>query len=121
MRHLLCGVALAALLAAGLPAAAQTKDASPPASTGMSSGEQQGGTTGATEPGTKGKKHAGKHKAKTKATKTSAGHQRSPDMAEQLNREELDRVQQGGGQMPASGTSSGGMPGAPTSGRAPQQ
>jgi hypothetical protein len=125
MRHLLGGAAIAALLAAGLPAAAQTNGAAkstPPAATsdqsapgnaGMSSGDHQNATSGATtdESGTKTKhkKHAAKHKGMkaTKTTKTSARHQPSAadNMAEQLNREELDKVEQNG-RMPTSGTSS---------------
>ncbi len=128
MRHLLGGVAFAALLAAGLPAAAQTNGAAsanpPPAAsdqsapgashhTGMSSGHHQNATSGTSmeETGTKHKKHAAKH---GKTMKMASRHQPSPadNKAEQLNREELERVQQNGARMPSSGSST--MPNAGT-------
>lgn len=121
MRHLLGGVALAALLAAGLPAAAQTNDAAPPAASGQNSGMSgnQGATSGATTPesGAKHKKHAAKHKA----MKNAAARHTSPadNMAEQLNREELEKVQQNSSRMPASGSST--TPGAGGADKMPQQ
>lgn len=106
MRHLLAGVALAALLAAGLPAAAQTRGAAqpntppaasqtPPASPGDADTMPSAGQSGASraaEPATKAK---GKHAAKS----PGEAHRRissSPDdnIAEDLNRQELARLQQ---------------------------
>lgn len=93
MRHLLGGVAIAALLAAGLPAAGQNA-----------------GTDQQQAPGTMQHKSTAKHKAKqpgqhaqTKAKKGAKASSQD-NMAEELNRQELERVSQGAGQMPASGT-----------------
>jgi hypothetical protein len=159
MKHLLSGVALAALLTAGLPAMAQTSSGDsakqPPAaqsgtaatgaSTSMPAGtdaRQSGSTTApsadtSTGPAKKSKAPAGADaqsgtaatgaKSSTagetdsarsgtstpsdsmdrssKSGKSGAKHQASAsdNMAEQLNREELQRVQNGG--QPTSGTS----------------
>jgi hypothetical protein len=93
MKHLFSGIALAALLAAGAPALAQSNSAkqpaaSPSAGASTSTTTQQSGTTtppGATE-------------RSSKSAGTGMKHQSSPsdNMAEQLNREELERVQHGG-------------------------
>lgn len=97
MRHLLAGVALAALLAAGLPAAAQTSS-TPPA----------GSQTKAAVP-----HHAAKKKHVVTHKRTAKRHTSTWDnAAEKLNREELERVQKNAAQnragtspAPASGTS----------------
>jgi hypothetical protein len=102
MRHLLGGVALAALLAAGLPAAAQnsskTQPTTPPAASdqgGMSQSPAASDETGAS---TKAKgKHAGRHH--TMASNRGAS---EDNIAEELNRQELQKLQQGA---PSSGTS----------------
>jgi hypothetical protein len=94
MRHLLGGVAIAALLAAGLPAAAQNA-----------------GTDQQQAPATTHHKATGKHMTKhpsqqAKAKKGAKGSSKD-NMAEELNRQELERVSQGAGST-GSGTT---MPG----------
>jgi hypothetical protein len=94
MKHLLGGVALAALLTAGLPAMAQTDSSSgkqPPAASPSAGTAPQSGTT------TAGNMERVGSGAKHKASPTD-------NMAEQLNKKELQRVENGGGQ-PMSGTS----------------
>ena len=91
MRHLLGGVAIAALLAAGLPAAAQnagTDEQQAPATTHHKS-------TG---------KHMTKHPSQQARAKKGAKGSSGDNMAEELNRQELERLSQGTSQMPASGT-----------------
>lgn len=101
MRHLLGGVAIAALLAAGLPAAAQN--------TGT---DQQTAPSEQHHPAMSGK-HATKraHHAQSASKKGAS----QDNMAEELNRQELQRIAQGGGgQAPGSGTTApapGMMPG----------
>jgi hypothetical protein len=98
MRHLLGGVAIAALLAAGLPAAAQN----------AGTDQQQAPGTMQHKSTTKHKaKHPSQHAQKTKAKKGAKASSKD-NMAEELNRQELERVSQGTSQMPASGTT---MPG----------
>lgn len=144
MRHLFGGVAIAALLAAGLPAAAQTNStdqqnapsAAPSQSAPMSQGDMQhmkgmwkSGTSSDTsasesaKPGVKKTaKTPGHHraaKAKTHEARQAMVHKRGgrapeDNMAEELNRQELQKVGQGG-QTPGSGTSApgGAMQGQP--------
>ena len=114
MRRLLGGAAFAALLAAGLPAAAQTAGGAPPAASdqtapatphkpAMSSRQRSGTSTPAATSGettAKGKKHAARHKTMAKRHTSPAD-----NMAEQLNREELEKVQRNSAPMPGSGTS----------------
>lgn len=92
MRHLLGGVALAALLAAGLPAAAQTNGATQP-------NAQTGASTDDTGTMAKGK-HA-KHQATARQRASS-----DDNIAEQLNRQELQRITQNAA--PASGSTTTG-------------
>jgi Flp pilus assembly protein TadB len=94
MRHLLGGVAIAALLAAGLPAAAQN----------AGTDQQQAPAT------THHSMHKAKHSSQHAQAKAKKGARASSNdnMAEELNRQELERVSQGTSQMPASGTT---MPG----------
>jgi hypothetical protein len=129
MRHLLLGgVAIAALVAAGLSAAAQTSttDRTSGAQTGATATGQAGTSSGASsrsgattpsdtsaQTGTSTSKS--KHSAKAKRTKgeqAMAQHRggRSPEdtMAEELNRQELQKLQQSAGQLPSSGTSTQG-------------
>jgi hypothetical protein len=138
MRHLFGGVAIAALLAAGLPAAAQTSStdqqnapaAAPSQSAPMPKGDMQhmkgmsnSGTSEAAKPGVKkSAKMPGHHraaKAKTHEARQALAHKRGgrapeDNMAEELNRQELQRVSQGA-QTPGSGTSApgGAMQGQP--------
>jgi len=94
MRHLLGGVAIAALLAAGLPAAAQnagTDQQQAPATTHHHAAKHKA-------------MHSSQHAQAKKGTRASS----SDNMAEELNRQELDRLSQANSQMPASGTT---MPG----------
>jgi hypothetical protein len=95
MRHLLGGVAIAALLAAGLPAAAQNADTD----------QQQAPTT--THHKNAGK-HMTKHSSQQAKAKKGAKGSSGDNMAEELNRQELERLSQGTSNMPASG---GTMPG----------
>jgi hypothetical protein len=105
MKHLLSGVALAALLTAGLPALAQTSssDKQPPsaqsgtsttgAKTSVPAGTdsaQSGATTPSDSTGKSGKPPR-KSGAAAKHTQSA-----SDNMAEELNRQELQRVQSGG-------------------------
>jgi len=148
MRHLLSGVALAALLAAGLPAAAQTNGTpqpkTPPASSdqntsvtpnkpraggqaGMSSSEGQSGTSQPADatggPATKAKSkhaHAGKDKKMASAHRRG-GSAPGDNMAEELNRQELAKVQQGSSPPPSAGSSAMPAQSAPDNGMAPKQ
>ena len=97
MKHLLSGVALAALLTAGLPVMAQTSSDStkqPPAAQSGTAARQSGSTTSsdAMDKSSKSAKSGGKHEASA-----------SDHMADQLNKQELQRVQNG--DQPTSGTS----------------
>lgn len=97
MKHLLSGVAIAALIATSLPAWAQANSpdqtrqapssgaarSSPGPSTGMSA-PSAGKATGRAE--------------KRAAAKKRGGRSPEDNMAEELNRQELERVTQGGGQ-----------------------
>jgi hypothetical protein len=93
MRHVLGGLSVIALLAATLPAGAQTNTPTPSAQSA-----QKSDSTAPAKP----MRHKARHRAASK---------RSPDdsIADQLNRQELSQINQG--QAPASGTSS--SPGAP--------
>jgi len=122
MRHLLGGIALAALLAAGLPAAAQTSSTrqptTPPATSAQSGTSQSQVAADETGTSTKAKgKHAAKHH-----TMAQRGGSSEDNIAEELNRQELEKLQQG---TPTSGTSAqpGGMSGtaAPQGTMAPKQ
>jgi hypothetical protein len=106
MRYLLGGAAIAALLAAGLPAAAQNNETSPANPPSAATDQNQNSAT-PNEPGTKHRKHSGKHAAQHRSKNMAGRHHASPgdNIAEQLNREELQRVQQNGGKMPGSGSS----------------
>ena len=109
MRHLLGGVAIAALLAAGLSAHAQTSgtDRQKPAPS-ASSGAQSGATTPSDTTGQTGKAKTGKHAGKSKHAMTRRGGTSPEDnMAEELNRRELENVMRSAGQAPSSGTSQG--------------
>src|SRR5579883_1714586 len=121
MKRLLTGVAVAALMAAGLPALAQSDNSDqmkkPAQSTSRSGASAQNtkqatpsdaaAQSGASTPSSSAKKHARKHQS------ANARGGRSPEdnMAEELNRQELQRLSggnQGSNQMPSgqSGTSS---------------
>jgi hypothetical protein len=157
MRHVLGGVALAALLAAGLPAAAQTNGTQPktppaasnqdtpvtpnnegvsssPADTrsttkpgpsgasGMSSSPDQSGSSQLSaapdEPAAKAKgKHAGKNKSMATAHKRGAA--AGDNMAEELNRQELAKLEQGSS--PGQGSGSSATPAQPAGGMAPDK
>jgi hypothetical protein len=144
MRHLLGGVAIAALIAAGLPAMAQTSSTDRPVSapkatnqnTPMTPGNEgqnasptdqrhpstsnqltntpQSGATMPSETGTQtGESKAGKHAGKHRGTQAMASERRGgssaqDNMAEELNRKELERVEQG--TQPGSGTTQSTMP-----------
>lgn len=101
MKHLLSGVALAALLTTALPAMAQTS------SSGTSANPQSGATTPSDSMG-KSSGSGGKSAAKHRSTP-------SDNMAEELNRQELQRVQSGG--QAASGNSQAPSAAAPASGQ----
>jgi hypothetical protein len=111
MKHLLSGVALAALLTAGLPVLAQTTSTdkpSPaaPSTTGAKSSMPTGtdsAQSGATSPSDSTGK-SGKHARRSGA---AAKHGQSPsdNMAEELNRQELQRMQSGGQTTTGSGQS----------------
>ncbi|HEX9489597.1 MAG TPA: hypothetical protein VF930_04875 [Stellaceae bacterium] len=124
MKHLLSGVALAALLTVGLPALAQTSssDKPPPAApsdtsttgakTSMPAGNDstQSGATSPSDSTDKSGKHARKRGAAAKHERSA-----SDNMAEELNRQELQRVQSGGqttgsgqSQAPGAGQTQGG-------------
>lgn len=122
MRHLLGGVALAALLAAGLPAAAQTNGTqpqTPPAASNQSGTSQSAAATD--EPATKAKnKHAGKNKSMAAAHKRG-GMAAEDNMAEELNRQELAKVEQGSSPGQGSGSTATPAQPAPASGMAPKQ
>ena len=94
MRHLLGGVAIAALLAAGLPAAAQN------------AGTDQQQAPAMTHHGMA--KHKAMHSSQHARAKKGTSASSNDNMAEELNRQELDRLSQANSQMPASGTT---MPG----------
>jgi len=130
MKRLLTGVAVAALMAAGLPALAQsdnsdqmkkpaqstsrsgasaqnTKQATPSDAAAQSGASTPSSSDNASMPSSSAKKHARKHQS------ANARGGRSPEdnMAEELNRQELQRLSggnQGSNQMPSgqSGTSS---------------
>ena len=97
MKHLLSGVALAALLTAGLPALAQTgtDSSQQPAAAQSGTTNPQSGVTSSSESMDK----------SSKSAKSGRKHQASPSdhMAGQLNKQELQRVENGG--QPMSGTS----------------
>jgi hypothetical protein len=117
MRQFLSGAALAALLAAGLPAAAQTggtaQPNTPPASASqptpaapahrdMSSNPGRTGASQASdaagEPRTKAKsKHAAKHRSLARRKASSSP---NDNVAEALNRQELAKIQQASTRMP---------------------
>jgi hypothetical protein len=118
MKHLLSGVALAALLTAGLPAIAQT---------GSGTAKPAAAQSGTTATGAKSSTAADTDSARSGASTspestgtssnsagTGAKHRASPsdNMAEQLNREELQRVENGG---QASGSSQSPAPTGTTS------
>jgi hypothetical protein len=90
MKHLLSGVALAALLTAGLPVMAQTGSGS----TKQPAAAQTGATTsaGSMDKSSNSAKSGGKHGASA-----------SDHMAAQLNKQELQRLQNG--DQPMTGTS----------------
>lgn len=103
MKHLLGGAAIAALIAMGAPAMAQTSNdqQSAPAATPQ---EHATPESGATAPGKTGTQHATRHRT-SKTAQAGHKHRASQDnMAEALNQQELQRLQQGGA-MPQSGTS----------------
>jgi hypothetical protein len=151
MRYLLGGVAIAALIAAGLPASAQTSSTDRPTSapratnqnTPMTPGNEgqnasptdqrhpstsnqltntpQSGATMPSDTGsqTKAGKHAGKNRGSQAMAERRSANSAQDNMAEELNRQELQRVEQGGAQ-PGSGTTQGTMPQGGTQGTAPQ-
>ncbi|HEX7966588.1 MAG TPA: hypothetical protein VF502_00100 [Stellaceae bacterium] len=117
MKHLLGGVAIAALITAGAPAWAQNSNVSqskqaPQAET--QSGTSSTGTStsmpaatdnapsGATTPSDSTGK-AGKHAGTARSLKAQRGTSPEDNMAEELNRQELQRVTQGSGQTTGSG------------------
>ncbi|MGO8918270.1 MAG: hypothetical protein ACLQJR_20415 [Stellaceae bacterium] len=109
MRYLLSGVALAALLATGLPTAAQT-DATQPKTPPAASDQNTPAM-----PGTKAKaKHAGKSASMAHRRGGRASEDKS---AEELNRQELARLQQ----TPNTGSSAMPARPAPDKGMAPKQ
>lgn len=102
MKQLLSGIAVAALVAAGTPALAQTMDNASPQTTtppGASDDSSQqttmpqgtGAESGATTPST-GQEHAKKHAAHRNHKSSSQARAGGNNIAEQLNREELQRV-----------------------------
>ncbi len=76
MRYLLSGVALAAVVATGFAAGAQTRDESRPKGSTATS--------------------ATRHTHQGAVARTGQARQESDDMADQLNRQELERLQAGG-------------------------
>lgn len=117
MKHLLGGVAIAALVATGVPAwaqssttqskhAAQTETQAGTSATGSGTSapsatynDQSGATTSSESTG-----KTGKHTGAARSLKTQrGGASREDNMAEELNREELQRVTQGGGETTGSG------------------
>jgi hypothetical protein len=101
MKYLLSGAAIAALLAAAWPATAQTATdttSKPAASGAMSSG-----------------KHTGKHANRTSTARNKRGSTAEDTSADELNRQELDRIAQRRGTGAGAGTTT-----APPS-AAPQQ
>jgi hypothetical protein len=111
MRHLLGGVAIAALIAAGLPAMAQTSSTDRPTSAPSATNTPQSGATMPSDTGDqpKAKKHTGKNRGAQAMTQRRGGSPQD-NIAEELNRQELQRVEQGGGAQPRSGTTQGTMP-----------
>ncbi len=104
MKHLLSGVALAALLTAGLPALAQTSgsDKQPPAaqsgtSTTGAKTSVPAGTDSAQSGATTPSDSTGKSGKQARKSGAAAKHSQSAsdNMAEELNRQELRRVQSG--------------------------
>ena len=109
MRYLLGGVAIAALIAAGMPAMAQTSSTQRPSSA-PSATNQNTPQSGATMPSDTGEqpkagKHAGKHHG-MQSTAQRRGGSSQDNIAEELNRQELQRIEQG----TASGSTQGTMP-----------
>jgi FtsZ-interacting cell division protein ZipA len=116
MKYLLGSVAIATLIVAGLPASAQSNTSDQSTTSTQSSTSNQAGTsnqsTQSVQPTAGNAKHAAKQtaerprhaKSQTRVTRSS-----DDNMAEELNRKELERLSQnnnqGSSQMPAGGQS----------------